>query len=47
MGRGGRAPPPPPAAASPLTHPIKINGKLYKYKGSGAMDDLANYTEWK
>jgi hypothetical protein len=26
---------------------IEINGKMYKYKGSGAQDDLANYEEVK
>ena len=26
-------------------HVIEVNGKHYRYKGSGATDDMANYTE--
>jgi hypothetical protein len=28
-------------------HVIELNGKRYRYKGSGATDDLSNYTEVK
>ena len=33
--------------ASSAAHVIELNGKHYKYKGSGATDDMANYTEVK
>ncbi len=35
------------AAASGGGHAIELNGKTYKYNGSGATDDMKNYTEVK
>ncbi len=43
-GQAEQAPTTPAAATS---HVIEINGKQYRYNGSGATDDLKNYTEVK
>ncbi len=34
-----------PAGGAGGGHVIEVNGKHYRYKGSGATDDMANYTE--